>query len=152
MTVIQKGIQWNWLNTNVRDAKKKTSKEGPFILWAFYSLGEAKMYKTEFGSRGHGDLSYSITIELEKLKLCSLKGGTRKVTRVRKIQEADINLGCFLLLWNDEHPCTLPPSLKSSLHIKVFECFKWLLGKRPKSTAGLTCHKTGNMKRMMHNL
>lgn len=55
------------------------------------------MYKTEFGSRRHGDLSYSITIELEKLKLCSLKERTRQVTRVRKIQEADINLG-FLLL------------------------------------------------------
>lgn len=56
------------------------------------------MYKTEFGSRGHGDLSYSITLELDKLKLCSLKERTRKVTRVRKIQEADIKLGCFLLL------------------------------------------------------
>ena len=59
------------------------------------------MYKTEFGSRGHGDLSYSITIKLDKLKLCSLKERTRKVTRVRKIQEkklkseqAPLTAGC----------------------------------------------------------
>lgn len=42
------------------------------------------MYKTEFGSRGHGDLSCSITIELEKLKLCSLMGGDKKSHKGKK--------------------------------------------------------------------
>lgn len=99
------------------ECKKRFLKKAHLFCWELYWLWIGQnILQFEFGSNKHGWITLPLKCRMNWS--FSLRGEDRKVRRVRKVQEADIKLSCFLLLWY-KYPFTL----HIHIHICLCECF-----------------------------
>lgn len=102
------------------ECKKRFLKKAHLFCWELCWLWTGQIYLKLSLAVGNID-ELLCHWSVGGIEVFFLRGEDRKVRRIRKVQEADIKLSCFLLLWY-KHSFTLLPLARSSLHIRICLC------------------------------